>query len=115
MNYDELIERRYELVIELADVERQLLKFNKATLFVEKKRKRPERKQLQATQLSEDWWPTPELLESARDNVPGVSIGVETEKFKNYYISRGKKMKNWAACWKNWLLQAEQYQEMRSN
>ena len=114
MTYEELIEKRYELVIALADIERQLLKYNQATLFVEKKRRRAAPKTTQATHLSEDWWPSPELLESAKENVPGVPIGIETEKFKNYYISRGKKMKNWAACWKNWLLQAEQYQEARS-
>ena len=112
MTYEELIEKRYELVVELADVERQLLKYNQATLFVEKK-KRKARVVNMATPLPEDYWPPKELLVQASQEHQGLQVGIETEKFKNYYISHGKKLKNWNAAWLNWLIKASQYKEER--
>ena len=115
MTYEEMVERRYQLTIELARIEKDLLKYNNATLFVDNRKKRkPRTTTTPLTSLDPEWWPTPELLQSANENVQGIQIGIETEKFKNYYISRGKKMKNWSAAWKNWLLQASQYAEARA-
>ena len=113
MTYDELTERRYQLTIELAGIERELLKYNNATLFVDKKKRRKAKVVTIATQIPEDWWPSQELLITANEDIKNIQIGTETEKFKNYYQARGRAMKDWTACWKNWLIQASQYQEAR--
>ncbi len=114
MTYEELTEKRYQLAIELAEVERELLKYNNATLFVDTRKKRKPRKVTASTQLPKDWWPSQDALITARAEIKNIEIGTETEKFKNYYHARGKPMKDWSACWRNWLLNASQYMEARA-
>lgn len=113
MTYEELTEKRYQLTIELAGIERELLKYNGATLFVDKRKNRKAKKITLAMPLPEDWWPSKELLIQAKMNISGLDLGTETTKFKNYYRANGKKMKDWEASWKNWLINASQYQEAR--
>ena len=114
MTYEQLTEKRYQLTIELAGIERELLRYNGATLFVDKKRRRKAKPVTASTQLAADWWPDNDLLIKAKEHLPNIEIGTETEKFMNHYMANGKPMKNWEACWKKWLIQANQYQEARS-
>lgn len=38
-----------------------------------------------------------------------ANIEKDTDAFCDYWKSRGKNMKNWEACWRNWMRKAEQY------
>jgi hypothetical protein len=59
---------------------------------------------LGASAMKADWKPSAELLAWAASKTPNVDIGYETERFINYWLSNGKRMKNWDATWRNWML-----------
>lgn len=111
--YNELNEKRYQLTIEMAEVERELLKYNGATLFVDTRKKRKPKPVTQSTQLPAGWWPNNDLLIQFKKSYPNIEIGTETEKFMNYYMSCGRLMKDWDASWRNWIIKASQFQEAR--
>ena len=73
--------------------------------------KQRESKKKNATSLPDDYWPNEEQLTKMHIDHPNVQLGTETKKFKNYYEAHGKTMKNWDACWRNWILKAAEYQE----
>jgi hypothetical protein len=58
------------------------------------------------TRLAEDWRPSADLLAWAADRTPLVDLSRETERFVNYWVSRGKPMVSWDAAWRNWMLKA---------
>ncbi|MEV1294482.1 hypothetical protein [Pseudonocardia sp. NPDC049635] len=63
------------------------------------------------TRLPEDWLPTRELVDWARERVPAVDTRHETEKFRNYWhaASGAKGVKrDWSATWRNWMLSASE-------
>jgi hypothetical protein len=64
-----------------------------------------------ATPIPKDYWPDEFQLSKMKHECPKVQMGTETLKFINYYIAHGKAMKNWDACWRNWILKAQQYAE----
>jgi hypothetical protein len=109
MKYADLIEKRYQLQIELAAIEREILKFNNATLFVQPK---PRKKAgvNGAKGITPDWEPTEHDLLKAREEHPTLMLGTETEKFKNYHLAKGTKMKDYTSAWRNWLHNAERWQ-----
>jgi hypothetical protein len=44
----------------------------------------------------------------AAEKAPEVDLTAETEKFVDYWLGRGKAMKDWAATWRNWIRRAAQ-------
>ncbi|AQY55655.1 hypothetical protein PBI_HUFFY_53 [Gordonia phage Huffy] len=59
-----------------------------------------------ATRIPEDWKPTPELMEWARSKYPGVDLDTESEKFVDYWLSKGGKESRkvyWDRTWRNWI------------
>lgn len=85
---------------------------NKDSL-VSKDTKKRKRALKRSSPISNDFWPDDEQLEAMGKRVKGVQIGTETEKFVNYYLGTGRSMKDWSACWRNWILKAAQFQEER--
>lgn len=57
-----------------------------------------------ATGMKYDWSPSSELLDWAKTKTPNVDIQYQTERFVNYWLGTGKRMKNWDATWRNWML-----------
>ncbi len=108
MNYDELIEQRQHLQHQIIVVEMEILRIGNPSAVI-KKQKKARRQGSRSTQIPDTWWPEPEMLKAMREKVSNIQFGTETEKFKNYYKARGKAMKDWNACWRNWMLQAGQY------
>ena len=45
----------------------------------------------------------------ALSKAQGIDLGKETEKFKNFHLSKGSKFKDWTAAWRNWILNAAEY------
>jgi hypothetical protein len=58
--------------------------------------------------LSPDWQPSPPDISFALDR--GLSpkrISTEAEKFRNYWVAKsgaGACKRDWAACWRNWII-----------
>lgn len=67
--------------------------------------------QKRGTRIPENFTPTPEMVQWARDRVPSVDGRRETEKFVNWFVSapgsKGVKL-DWVRTWKNWMLDAEE-------
>jgi len=66
--------------------------------------KEPSTKRARA--ISADWEPDQSLLAWAVERAPNVDTNIESEKFINYYLSKGDARKDWAASWRNWIIRA---------
>lgn len=66
--------------------------------------KEPSMKRARA--ISADWEPDDKLLAWAVERAPNVDTNIESEKFINYYLSKGDARKDWAASWRNWIIRA---------
>ncbi len=77
---------------------------------VEVEKKRDTRKR--ETQLSEDFKVTKEMAIWAVENKAEHLIVLETDKFKDYCISKGKTYKDWKAGWRNWIRNAIKYNQV---
>ncbi|QMV86345.1 hypothetical protein HW450_06520 [Corynebacterium hindlerae] len=63
-------------------------------------------KQPRGTYLPEDWEPSPEAWAKMAAKHPGVDIGRETERFKNYWLAasgQNARKRDWTRAWYNWL------------
>jgi hypothetical protein len=45
----------------------------------------------------------------AADNVPGVDVDRETEKFADHHAAKGSVMADWTRAWHTWMRRAEEY------
>ena len=68
-----------------------------------------ERTTTRAHQLPDDWQPKPETVAAMSAAMPGVDFRLEHAKFRDHYKSNGKAMKDWDACWRNWMRRATGY------
>jgi hypothetical protein len=63
--------------------------------------------------LPDDFEVTQTMLDWAAEKRLSVDLDIETEKFRNYWVSvpgaKGVKL-DWVATWRNWMLNAEGYQ-----
>lgn len=60
-----------------------------------------------ATRIANDYQPSKELLDWQMKNFAGVNVQLETEKFKDFFISSPKGVKlDWDAAWRNWIRNA---------
>ena len=76
------------------------------TLTVKKRHNEPSLKRARASAVPLDWFPDDELIEWAKERTPHVDTDIETERFINYYASKGELRKDWRASWRNWMLRA---------
>lgn len=63
-----------------------------------------------ATRISEDFTVTPEMRLWASRKAPYADLITETEKFINYWVAKSGKdatKLDWAATWRNWILNAK--------
>jgi hypothetical protein len=63
-----------------------------------------------ASRLNEDFTITPEMRLWASSKAPDADLITETEKFINYWIAKSGKdatKLDWAATWRNWILNAK--------
>lgn len=66
-----------------------------------------------ATRISEDFAVTPEMRIWASTKAPDTDLATETEKFINYWVAKSGKdatKLDWAATWRNWILNAKSSQ-----
>ena len=63
-----------------------------------------------ASRIAEDFQVTPEMRLWASSKAPDADLMTETEKFINYWIAKSGKdatKLDWAATWRNWILNAK--------
>lgn len=99
--HDEISESHNEILKSHAEINLH----HGETLTV-KKHQEPPKKRERAHAISEDWLPDDALLTWASERTPHVDHAIETEKFINYYLSKGDARKDWKASWRNWMLRA---------
>ena len=59
--------------------------------------------------IPDDWKPTPEERQWAADQRPDLSIGLEVEKFRDYWRAKtgqSATKRDWSATWRNWVRNA---------
>ncbi len=61
-----------------------------------------------ATRLPEDWKPDGQLRIWATKNVPKVDLNYETDKFRDYFIGKGRTYVDWRRTWQNWMRKANE-------
>jgi hypothetical protein len=71
-----------------------------------------------ATRIREDFQVTDAMKEWAATKAPNADVGLETEKFINYWVARSGKEAtklDWVATWRNWMLNARPSQGQRQD
>jgi hypothetical protein len=63
-----------------------------------------------ASKISDDWKPSQAIVDDYKVKYQGLNHDRELEKFINYYQSREITRKSWDASYRNWLLNAMDYQ-----
>ena len=58
------------------------------------------------TALPMNWRPDKELDAWASENYPSVDIKVETQKFRNHAEANDRRLIDWRAGWRNWIINA---------
>lgn len=69
-----------------------------------------------ATRIQEDFQVTDAMKEWAVTKAPNADVGLETEKFINYWVAKSGKEAtklDWVATWRNWMLNARPSQGQR--
>jgi hypothetical protein len=61
------------------------------------------------TELQPDWKPSPAGYEYAKQRAPGMNADIQAEKFVNYNLTQGRKLGDWEAAWRNWVLKAIEF------
>jgi hypothetical protein len=63
-----------------------------------------------ASKITDDWKPTQAIIDDYEVKYKGLNHQRELEKFINYYQSRDITRKSWDGSYRNWLLNAMDYQ-----
>jgi hypothetical protein len=61
------------------------------------------------TELQPDWKPSSAGYEYAKQRAPGMNADIQAEKFVNYNLTQGRKLGDWEAAWRNWVLKAIEF------
>jgi hypothetical protein len=87
----------------------------KKTNYLEKTK--PKEKQLEnkASKIADDWKPIQTIIDDYETKYKGLNHQRELEKFINYYQSKDIARKSWDGSFRNWLLNAMDYQGIDNN
>jgi hypothetical protein len=66
-----------------------------------------------ATKIDENWKPSQKIIDDYPVKYPGLNHQREIEKFINYYLSKDMTRKDWDASFRNWLINAMEYQGIK--
>jgi hypothetical protein len=75
-----------------------------------------DRPRKRATRIAEDFQVTPEMRAWAATKAPNTDLGLETDKFINYWVAKSGKdatKLDWVATWRNWILNSRSNQPAR--
>ena len=68
-----------------------------------------------ASKISDNWKPSQAIVDDYKVKYRGLNHDRELEKFINYYQSKDLARKSWDASYRNWLLNAMDYQGIDNN
>jgi hypothetical protein len=68
-----------------------------------------------ATKITDDWKPNQTIIDDYETKYKGLNHQRELEKFMNYYQSKDIARKSWDGSFRNWLLNAMDYQGIDNN
>jgi hypothetical protein len=68
-----------------------------------------------ATKITDDWKPIQTIIDDYETKYKGLNHQRELEKFINYYQSKDIARKSWDGSFRNWLLNAMDYQGIDNN
>jgi hypothetical protein len=66
-----------------------------------------------ASKITEEWKPNQTIIDDYLAKYPGLNYGKEISKFINYYLSKDEARKDWNASYRNWLINAMDYQGIK--
>ena len=87
----------------------------KNTNPLDKTKSKEKQLEKRASKISNDWKPSQAIIDDYGTKYKGLNHQRELEKFINYYESRDTARKSWDASFRNWLLNAMDYQGIDNN
>ena len=66
-----------------------------------------------ASKITDDWQPAQKIIDEYPTKYPGLNYAKELAKFINYYTSKAESRKDWNASYRNWLINAMDYQGIK--
>jgi hypothetical protein len=66
-----------------------------------------------ASKITDDWEPAQKIVDEYPTKYPGLNYAKELAKFINYYTSKAESRKDWNASYRNWLINAMDYQGIK--
>jgi hypothetical protein len=63
------------------------------------------------TPIPDDFGMTAAMRAWARERVPAINLARETEKFMNHAKANDRRLVDWPAAWRNWMLKAQEFAE----
>ena len=85
----------------------------KNTNYLDKTKSKEKQRERRASKISDDWKPTQKIIDDYQMKYKGLNHQKELEKFINYYQSKDEGRKDWNASYRNWLINAMDYQGIK--
>jgi predicted transcriptional regulator len=82
----------------------------KNTKTLENTKSKEKQRENKAIKITDDWKPSKAIIDDYETKYKGLNHDRELEKFINYYQSKDTARKSWDASFRNWLLNAMEYQ-----
>jgi predicted transcriptional regulator len=85
----------------------------KNTNYLDKTKSKEKQRENKASKITDDWKPAEKVVEDYLTKYPGLNYDKELAKFINYYTSKAESRKDWNASYRNWLINAMDYQGIK--
>jgi predicted transcriptional regulator len=83
---------------------------NKKIKNLENTKSKEKQLENKASKITDDWKPSQSIIDDYQVKYKGLNHQRELEKFINYYQSKAESRKSWDGSYRNWLLNAMDYQ-----
>jgi predicted transcriptional regulator len=87
----------------------------KKTNYLEKTKSKEKQLENRASKITDDWKPNQTIIDDYQLKYKGLNHQRELEKFINYYQSKDIARKSWDGSFRNWLINAMDYQGIDNN
>ena len=85
----------------------------KNTNYLDKTKTKEKQLENRASKITDDWKPNQTIIDDYSVKYPGLNYDKELAKFINYYTSKAESRKDWNASYRNWLINAMDYQGIK--
>ena len=85
----------------------------KNTNYLDKTKTKEKQLESRASKIADDWKPNQTIIDDYQKKYPGLNYDKELAKFINYYTSKAESRKDWNASYRNWLINAMDYQGIK--